>query len=161
MGFRFYRRINMGNGFGLNVSKSGVGASLRGKYGAIGSSGFSIRTGIPGLGYRQGWGKRGQGALAVVAIVACAMVAAAIVVVTLRLLVLLAVFLWQGIQWCVLTAQDYLEYRRTGQQSGPAITGPLTEDGALIQQHQEKTLAEIIEETGGNASSVRGSTARD
>lgn len=53
MGFRFYRRINLGSGLGLNLSKSGIGTSIRSKHGSIGSSGFSIRTGIPGSSYRQ------------------------------------------------------------------------------------------------------------
>jgi len=146
MGFRFYRRINKGNGFGLNVSKSGVGTSVRGRYGSIGSSGFSIRTGIPGVSYRQGWGKGGQGALAFIAVVAVVTVAAAIAVVAVRLLALLAVFLWQGIQWCILTAQDYVEYKRTGRQSSPEFIEQATKPDALIDQCQGKTLAEIMEE---------------
>ncbi len=31
MGFRFYRRSNLGDGLGLNLSKLGIGASFRGK----------------------------------------------------------------------------------------------------------------------------------
>ncbi len=45
MGFRFYRRISLGSSLGLNLSKSGIGTSVRGKHGSIGTSGFSIRTG--------------------------------------------------------------------------------------------------------------------
>ena len=48
MGFQFYRRINLGNGLRRNLSKSGIGASVRDKHESIGFSGFSIRTGIPG-----------------------------------------------------------------------------------------------------------------
>lgn len=54
MGFRYQKRVKLGKGVGLNVSKSGVSPSLRTKYGSIGSKGFSIRTGIPGLSYRGG-----------------------------------------------------------------------------------------------------------
>jgi len=54
MGIRYQKRVNLGKGVGLNVSKSGVSASVRTKYGSIGPKGFSIRTGIPGLTYRGG-----------------------------------------------------------------------------------------------------------
>lgn len=53
MSFRYQRRVNIGNGLGLNLSRSGVGGSYRGKWGSIGSTGFSIRTGIPGLSFRK------------------------------------------------------------------------------------------------------------
>jgi hypothetical protein len=62
MGSRFYRRIPLGGGAGVNISKSGISTSFRGKFGSLGSSGFSIRSGIPGLSFRSGWGsssKRG------------------------------------------------------------------------------------------------------
>ena len=59
MGFRYQKRVNLGGGAGLNVSKSGVSGSVRTKHGSIGKSGFSIRTGIPGLTFRSGWGKHG------------------------------------------------------------------------------------------------------
>ena len=52
MSFRFNKRVNLGNGLGLNVSKSGISTSQRTKFGTIGSKGFSIKTGIPGLTYR-------------------------------------------------------------------------------------------------------------
>ena len=54
MGLRFSKRINLGNGVGLNVSKSGISPSIRTGIGSFGSRGFSIRTGIPGLSYRGG-----------------------------------------------------------------------------------------------------------
>jgi uncharacterized protein YegL len=61
----------------VNLSKSGVSPSYRTNYGSIVPKGFSIRTGIPGLTYRGGKGKRGQGA-AIVLLVMIAFVAAAI-----------------------------------------------------------------------------------
>ena len=57
MGLRFYKRVNYGDGIGLNVSKSGISPSIRTSLGSFGSRGFSIRTGISGLSYRGGTGK--------------------------------------------------------------------------------------------------------
>jgi hypothetical protein len=59
MGIRYYRRVNYGDGLGLNISKSGVSPSIRTNLGSFGSKAFSIRTGIPGLSYRGGTGKNG------------------------------------------------------------------------------------------------------
>ena|SRR5579872_368356 len=53
MGFKYQKRVNLGKGVGLNVSKSGVSPSIRTQYGSISPKGFSIRTGIPGLSYRS------------------------------------------------------------------------------------------------------------
>lgn len=61
MGIRYQKRVNLGKGVGLNVSNRGVSASARTKFGSIGSRGFSIRTGIPGLSYRSSWGKSKEG----------------------------------------------------------------------------------------------------
>ncbi len=57
MGFRYYKRVNYGNGLGLNLSKSGVSPSMRTKWGSFGSKSYSIRSGIPGLSFRGGSGK--------------------------------------------------------------------------------------------------------
>ena len=54
MGIRYQKRVNLGKGVGLNVSKSGLSPSIRTKYGSISPKGFSVRTGIPGLTYRSG-----------------------------------------------------------------------------------------------------------
>ena len=35
MGFQFQRRINIGEGWGVNLSKSGMSLSFRSKYGSI------------------------------------------------------------------------------------------------------------------------------
>uniref|UniRef100_UPI003FA5B7EB DUF4236 domain-containing protein n=1 Tax=Flavobacterium sp. TaxID=239 RepID=UPI003FA5B7EB len=53
MGFRFYKRINVGKGFGLNLSKSGVSPSVRTKLGSFSTKGYSLKTGVPGLSYRK------------------------------------------------------------------------------------------------------------
>jgi hypothetical protein len=59
MGFRFYKRINFGKGFGLNISNSGISPSVRTKIGSFSTKGFSIRTGIPGVSYRKTTNSRG------------------------------------------------------------------------------------------------------
>ncbi|WP_031427636.1 DUF4236 domain-containing protein [Flavimarina sp. Hel_I_48] len=53
MGFGFQKRINLGKGFGLNVSKSGIRPSYRSKKGSINKKGFTVRSGIPGVSYRK------------------------------------------------------------------------------------------------------------
>lgn len=69
MPFRFWRRINLGNGMGLNVSKSGVTPSVRTRAGSLGMKGFTVRTGIPGLSYRHRFGKNGRdGAISAIAL---------------------------------------------------------------------------------------------
>lgn len=57
MGFRYQKRVNLGDGAGLNISKSGISPSVRSQFGTFGTRGFSIRTGIPGLTWRGGTGK--------------------------------------------------------------------------------------------------------
>lgn len=53
MAFRFNKRIKLGKGLGLNISKSGISTSYRTKRGSVSSKGFSIRTGIPGVTYKK------------------------------------------------------------------------------------------------------------
>ncbi|WP_369815148.1 hypothetical protein [Flavobacterium sp. TAB 87] len=53
MSFRFQKRVNFGGDFGLNVSKSGISPSLRTKRGTISTKGFSVNTGIKGVGYKK------------------------------------------------------------------------------------------------------------
>ena len=67
MGFKYQKRVNLGKGVGLNVSKSGVTPSIRTQYGSISPKGFSIRTGIPGLSYR-GKGKNAAGIMLIVGV---------------------------------------------------------------------------------------------
>src|SRR5687768_7967129 len=58
MGIRYTKRLGRSQGWGLNISGSGISSSYRSKLGAIGSNGFSIKSGIPGLSYRGTWGAR-------------------------------------------------------------------------------------------------------
>ncbi len=53
MSFRFQKRIKLGKGLGINISKSGITPSYRTKKGSVSSKGYSVRTGIPGLTYRK------------------------------------------------------------------------------------------------------------
>lgn len=55
MSINFYKRIKVKDGFGANISKSGISTSYRGRYGSFGTRGFSLKTGIPGLTFRQSW----------------------------------------------------------------------------------------------------------
>lgn len=100
MGFRFQRRVNLGGGWGLNASGSGGSLSYRNRNGSIGTKGFSLRSGIPGLSYRQSWGK-GSGAA-----VAIAMLVMALVAVVVQLLIYLVPLIWQCLAWLALTTYD-------------------------------------------------------
>ncbi|WP_417952747.1 DUF4236 domain-containing protein [Flagellimonas myxillae] len=57
MAFRFNKRIKLGKGLGINVSKSGITPSYRNKRGSLSSNGYSLKTGIPGLTYRKTFSK--------------------------------------------------------------------------------------------------------
>ena len=57
MGIRYQKRVGGTKGFGLNFSGSGISSSYRTKYGTVGSKGFSIRSGIPGLSFRSSYGR--------------------------------------------------------------------------------------------------------
>lgn len=61
MGFRFQKRINLGKGFGMNISKSGITPSYRGKSGSVSTKGYSVRTGISGMSYRKTYSKTKNG----------------------------------------------------------------------------------------------------
>lgn len=53
MSFRIQKRINLGKGIGLNVSKSGITPSIRTKSGSLSTKGYSVKTGISGISYRK------------------------------------------------------------------------------------------------------------
>lgn len=57
MSFRYQKRIKLGKGFGLNISKTGISPSYRTKRGSLSSKGYSVKTGIPGLTYRKTFNK--------------------------------------------------------------------------------------------------------
>lgn len=53
MGLGFRKRVNLGGGLGLNISKLGISPSIRTKAGTISNKGFSVRTGVTGVPYRK------------------------------------------------------------------------------------------------------------
>jgi hypothetical protein len=53
MGFRFQKRIKLGGGLGLNISRSGISPSLRTKMGTFSKNGYSVKTGISGVRYQN------------------------------------------------------------------------------------------------------------
>lgn len=107
MGFRFQRRINLGGGWGLNTSGSGGSLSYRSRHGSIGTRGFSLRTGIPGLSYRQNWGKNAGGAAAVIMAVLAALTLAAIAI---KILIYALPIIWNCLRWLLLTIYDLCTY---------------------------------------------------
>ena len=54
MSFRFQKRIKLGGGLGLNISRSGISPSLRTKIGTFNKNGYSVKTGITGVRYQNG-----------------------------------------------------------------------------------------------------------
>ena len=64
MGFNYNKRIKLGKGFGLHISKSGITPSYRTKRGSLSSKGYSIKTGIPGVIFKRNCKKpKGNGCL--------------------------------------------------------------------------------------------------
>lgn len=93
MGLRYQKRIGGSKGFGLNLSGSGVSSSFRSKYGAIGPKGFSIRTGIPGLSFRGGFGQ-GKNKGATILIILGILAAGFVLYYAAVILYNLGLFLW-------------------------------------------------------------------
>jgi hypothetical protein len=57
MGLGFRKRVNLGGGLGLNISKSGISPSIRTKAGTISNKGFSVRSGVSSVSYRKNFSK--------------------------------------------------------------------------------------------------------
>jgi hypothetical protein len=70
MALRYHKRINLGKGVGVNVSDSGLSGSVRTKMGSIGTRGFTLKTGIPGLRYSAAWAKSPPGLIILFALMA-------------------------------------------------------------------------------------------
>ncbi len=68
MSFRFQKRIKLGKGLGINVSKSGITPSYRTKKGSLSTKGYFIRTGIPGVTYKKSFSKSSKGGGCLVAL---------------------------------------------------------------------------------------------
>lgn len=57
MGFRIQKRIKINDKFGVNVSRSGLSPSFRGKKGSLSRRGLSLRSGIAGITYYKGFSR--------------------------------------------------------------------------------------------------------
>src|SRR5258706_3655674 len=133
MGFRFQRRLNITRGFGLHISKSGVSPSLRTGFGSISFKGFSIRTGIPGLSYRQSFGKGsgGAGLVLLLIVVFIALLPFLIQLAVIAIQIAAVVGLWairffviapyNLLAWGSQTTFDYIKYRWNLRGGPPAV----------------------------------------
>jgi len=104
MGLRFQKRVGGNDGMGLNISGLGLSSSYRSKYGAIGSKGFSIRSGIPGLSFRSGWGggkNKGAGALIILLVIVALFAFYYAAVIVYNLAILLWWVLTEFIHYCL------------------------------------------------------------
>ncbi len=104
MGFRFQRRIKIGRGWGVNTSGTGASISHRSRHGSIGTRGFSLRTGIPGLSFRKNWGKNSNGMTLLVLLVL------GVLFVVIKAILILLPLIWACIGWLVLTLFDFVRY---------------------------------------------------
>lgn len=105
MGFRYYRRVNLGKGQGLNLSKSGVSTSLRTRSGSIGTRNYSIPTGVKGLYYRGSTGGKDAG-------VGWALILLIFGVFILAYYLIVGIFKGIGIVWNWIVKEDHIEYTR-------------------------------------------------
>lgn len=110
MGLRYHKRVNIGNGYGLNLSQCGISSSYRSKYGSVWPRGFSIRTGIPGLTFRSSFGKSKKGDGAIISIIVLLLIGAAIL--TALLVWNIALFLkWSTEEIHKLLVRKQKEYK--------------------------------------------------
>jgi len=111
MSFSYYKRVGGSKGLGLNLSSSGVSTSYRTKYGSVGPRGFSIRTGIPGLSFRSGFGSgknRGTTALIILGVLAAGFIIYYSVVVIYNFLL----FAWWGmVEFRKLILRNYYAWK--------------------------------------------------
>ena len=73
----------------MNIGTGGISSSYRGRYGSIGSRGFPIRTGVPGLTWRTSWGRStnsGLGAIILLPIIFFLFISYVAVVITYNLI---------------------------------------------------------------------------
>lgn len=132
MGFRFQRRIKLGGGAGLNLSKSGVSTSVRSRYGSVGTKGFSVRTGVPGLTYRSGYRKgsdAGLIALAVLALIALLPLLLRVILVILQLVVMAGAWLLRA----VIVASQAIRARIAQRDSARPVEQTLPPPAEVVQ----------------------------
>ena len=99
MGFRFNRRVGGNKGWGLNIGSGGFSSSYRSKRGSIGTKGFSVKTGIPGLSFRNTWGSGGKNKGATALIFLAFMAAFALLYISILVLYNVATFIvWASVE---------------------------------------------------------------
>lgn len=111
MGFQFNRRINLGRGWSLTNRGN---LSFRTRFGSIGTSGGSIRTGTPGLTYRYRF-KKSDGTMSLLMLAFFIYVLPLILLVWLSFKILqLAIFLsptiYEILKWIALTLYDLIKH---------------------------------------------------
>ena len=134
MGFRFSRRVNLGGGLGLNLSKSGISPSYRTKFGSVGPKQFSIRTGIPGLSYRGGGGRRGKGGEGAIIVLLLAAAMVAVVVGAVVLWNVLRFLAWAAVETYKFGARQWINYQANKAHSASLAIPPQTSNNALLMQ---------------------------
>lgn len=158
MGFRFQRRVNLGRGLGLNISKSGISPSVRTRYGSLGTKGFSLRTGIPGLTYRQGFGRKsGGGAIVGLILIVIAllpflfqltvMVVRVLAVVAAWLIQILIIAPFNLLCWLGQSLADYIASRmnRTGApNASAAVPAPQAQPQQLTDRRDFQVIGTIL-----------------
>lgn len=70
MGWRFQRRIRLHKGLGVNLGKHGGSISARSALGAWGTKGYSVKSGVTGLSYRESWKESSSGGALLLVVVA-------------------------------------------------------------------------------------------
>lgn len=133
MGFRYQRRISLGGGAGLNLSKSGVSTSVRSRFGSIGTRGFSIRTGIPGLTYRS-YGRKGSDAGLIVLLV---IGAAAVLALLLQVLFIAVAGTLRVLAIGTSAIRERIEQRRAGKEL-PALIPPSSSQSSEPKSDQTR-----------------------
>lgn len=107
----------------MNMSGSGFSFTRRTKWGSYGTSGFSIRTGIPGLYYRKRYSRKKGDPGGIIFLLIAVAIWIIIVLIQIALIVAFILFkvaviclafiitvLWEVTKWCALTFWDFSKY---------------------------------------------------
>jgi len=129
MPLNYRKRINLGGGAGLNVSRSGISTSVRTKHGSIGTRGFSLRTGIPGLSFRSSFG-RAKGNEAIFILLAFLVLGA---------LVVGALVVWNLVRFLTWVVQSAIDRIRRKPETSDAADANL---GYVIKEPKEFIFSE-------------------
>jgi len=115
MGFRYQKRVNLGDGVGINVSKTGISTSYRTKYGSISPKGFTLKTGIPGLSFRSSFG-RAKGKNDAIILLLAWMIVGAFLLATLILYNLIRLIFWLGTELLHFGLRKYYQHKEKKEQ---------------------------------------------